>query len=322
MEGRQMARTATRRRTKEDATRRSAEEVTAESKLGFDAAVGLFTEYLRTYRGYSGLTVSSYGTDLRQFREFLQRRLGRVPAPDEVQRETVVHFAASLAGRAAWTVRRKIACLSSFYGYLMDMGHVRHNPAHRVPLPRVAQKVPTTLDEDEARALAQAAPTPWLKCAITLLLSTGLRRAELVSITLDDLNLENAQLVVHGKGAKQRVVPLTVASLQAIRDYQRVRPETDSDRLLVSQWGEALHPRAVNRKLQVALKRAGLSDKGVTPHQLRHTFATHLIRNGVDVRTVQELLGHSDLATTAKYLHSDTRTKRAAVDKLAGLVTT
>jgi len=88
----------------------------------------------------------------------------------------------------------------------------------------------------------------------------------------------------------------------------------------VSIWGEALHPRAVNRKLQVALKRAGLSEKGVTPHQLRHTFATHLIRNGVDVRTVQELLGHSDLSTTARYLHSDTRTKQAAVAKLSGLL--
>ena len=317
-----MPRTATSARAaREDARRTEAEEA-SHNGLDFDSAVGLFTEYLRTYRGYSGLTVSSYGTDLRQFREFLDRRLGRVPAPDEIQRETVVQFAASLAGKAAWTVRRKIACLSSFYGYLMDMGHVRHNPAHRVPLPKVAQKVPTTLDEDEARALAQAAPTPWLKCAISLLLSTGLRRSELVGITMPDLDLDNAQLVVRGKGAKQRVVPLTEAAIQATRDYVRVRPETTSDRLLVSQWGESLHPRAVNRKLQVALKRAGLAEKGVTPHQLRHTFATHLIRNGVDVRTVQELLGHSDLATTARYLHSDTRTKQAAVDKLAALVTT
>ena len=315
-----MARTATRTGTKEAGTRRRAKEAARHSSLDFDSAVGLFIEYLRTYRGYSNLTVTSYGTDLRQFREFLQRRLGRLPAPDEIERETVVQFAASLAGKAAWTVRRKIACLSSFYAYLMDMGHVHHNPAHRVPLPKVAQKVPVALDEDEARALAQAAPTPWLKCAITLLLSTGLRRAELVGITMPDLDLDNAQLVVHGKGAKERVVPLTEASIQSIRAYLAARPDTTSDRLLVSQWGEAMHPRAVNRKLQVALKRAGLAEKGVTPHQLRHTFATHLIRNGVDVRTVQELLGHSDLATTARYLHSDTRTKRAAVDKLAALI--
>jgi len=316
-----MARTATRTPTREAGAPRPAEAAAPQPSLDFDSAVDLFIEYLRTYRGYSTLTVSSYGTDLRQFREFLVRRLGRVPSPGEIERETIVQFAASLAGKAAWTVRRKIACLSSFYAYLMDMGHVHHNPAHRVPLPKVAQKVPVALDEDEARALVQAAPTPWLKCAITLLLSTGLRRAELVGITMPDLDLDNAQLIVHGKGAKERVVPLTEAAIQTIRDYLAARPETDSDRLFVSIWGESLHARAVNRKLKVALKRAGLAEKGVTPHQLRHTFATHLIRNGVDVRTVQELLGHSDLSTTARYLHSDTRTKRAAVDKLAFLVT-
>jgi len=206
-----MARTATRTATRRAGRRRPTDEAAAQSSLDFDSAVGLFIEYLRTYRGYSNLTVTSYGTDLRQFREFLEKRLGRVPAPDEIQRETVVQFAAGLAGKAAWTVRRKIACLSSFYAYLMDMGHVHHNPAHRVPLPKVAQKVPVALDEDEARALAQAAPTPWLRCAITLLLSTGLRRSELVGITMPDLDLDNAQLIVHGKGAKQRVVPLNEA---------------------------------------------------------------------------------------------------------------
>ena len=316
-----MPRTATKARAAREPARRVETEDASQNGLDFDSAVSLFIEYVRTYRGYSDLTVRAYQTDLRQFREFLVRRLGRVPSPGEIERETIVQFAASLAGKAAWTVRRKIACLSSFYAYLMDMGHVHNNPAHRVPLPKVAQKVPVALDEDEARALAQAAPTAWLKCAITLLLSTGLRRAELVGITMPDLDLDNAQLKVHGKGAKQRVVPLTEAAIQTIRGYLAARPDTNSDRLFVSIWGEALHPRAVNRKLQVALKRAGLSEKGVTPHQLRHTFATHLIRNGVDVRTVQELLGHSDLATTARYLHSDTRTKQAAVDKLAGLVT-
>ena len=162
------------------------------SSLDFDSAANLFLECLRTYR-------------------FLVKRRGGVPSPGEIERETIVQFAAGLAGKAAWTVRRKIACLSSFYAYLMDMGHVHHNPAHRVPLPKVAQKVPVALDEDEARALAQAAPTPWLRCAITLLLSTGLRRSELVGITMPDLDLDNAQLIVHGKGAKQRVVPLNEA---------------------------------------------------------------------------------------------------------------
>ena len=211
-----MPRNATKARAAREDRGRADPEQASQDGLDFDSAVNLFVEYVRTYRGYSDLTVRAYQTDLRQFREFLVRRLGRVPSPGEIERETIVQFAAGLAGKAAWTVRRKIACLSSFYAYLMDMGHVHHNPAHRVPLPKVAQKVPVALDEDEARALAQAAPTPWLRCAITLLLSTGLRRSELVGITMPDLDLparpgDNAQLIVHGKGAKQRVVPLNEA---------------------------------------------------------------------------------------------------------------
>ena len=110
--------------------------------------------------------------------------------------------------------------------------------------------------------------------------------------------------------------------MQALQEHLRRRRPTSSRALFITREGEALAlpGRAVNRTLARLLKRAGLADQGITPHELRHTFATHLIRNGVDVRAVQELLGHADLQTTAKYLHSDTRTKQAAVGKLAGLL--
>ena len=110
--------------------------------------------------------------------------------------------------------------------------------------------------------------------------------------------------------------------MQALQEHLRRRRPTSSRALFITREGGALASpgRAVNRTLARLLKRAGLADQGITPHKLRHTFATHLIRNGVDVRTVQELLGHSDLQTTAKYLHSDTQTKQAAVGRLAGLI--
>jgi site-specific recombinase XerD len=155
---------------------------------------------------------------------------------------------------------------------------------------------------------------------IVLLLSTGIRRSEAIGITLDDLDLDNRQLLVHGKGSKERVVPLNEAVVQAIGEYLACRPQTGSRHLFVSREGKPLACRAVNRTVGRAIRKAGLEGQGITPHKLRHTFATHLIRNGVDVRTVQELLGHSDLETTAKYLHSDTRTKHAAVAKIAGLL--
>jgi site-specific recombinase XerD len=155
---------------------------------------------------------------------------------------------------------------------------------------------------------------------IALLLFAGLRRTEATAITFADLDLDRGHLLVRGKGAKQRVVPLTPLVAQAIRDYLPCRPETDSNHLFVSRiGGRPFAGRVVNRMLTRVLREARLDQQRVTPHQLRHTFATHLIRNGVDVRTVQELLGHADLQTTARYLHSDVRTKQAAVGKLTAL---
>jgi site-specific recombinase XerD len=153
-----------------------------------------------------------------------------------------------------------------------------------------------------------------------LLLSTGMRRSEIAQISLEDLDLENRQLLVHGKGAKERVVPLADQAVAAIEQYLPHRVQTQSHRLFVSQFGEPISGRAISRMLARTLGKAGLAGKGITPHKLRHTFATHLIRSGADIRTVQELLGHADIGTTARYLHSDVRTKLAAVEKLEGML--
>jgi integrase/recombinase XerD len=154
-----------------------------------------------------------------------------------------------------------------------------------------------------------------------LLLSTGIRRGEAVSITLDDLDLENRQLLIRGKGDKQRMVPLTEQAVEAIHGYLPHRTKTKSRHLFVSAYGgHPIQGRVVNAMLAGTIRKAGMEGQGITPHKLRHTFATHLIRKGVDVRTVQELLGHADLQTTAKYLHSDTRTKQSAVGRLNGLL--
>jgi len=289
----------------------------------FDEAVERFLDYVRSYRGYSRLTVQAYACDLRQFREFAEARVGHMPAPDEISREMVIQFGVHLKGAAALTVRRKYGCLSSFFGFLQDMGLARANPARRLPLPRISQAVPVCLSEIMAQRLVEAADTPRLKALVILLLSTGIRRSEAVGITLDDLDLENRQLLIRGKGNKERVVPLTEEAVEAVRHYLQDRKPTQSRHLFVStNGGHSVHGRVLNKWLDRVLQKASLANQGITPHKLRHTFATHLIRNGVDIRTVQELLGHSDLETTAKYLHSDTRTKQAAVLKLSGLLGT
>jgi site-specific recombinase XerD len=280
-----------------------------------------FLDYLAYYRNYSPLTVRGYATDLRMFREFLESRLGRAPSPAEIKREQIIQFGVSLKGAAPLTLRRKYACLASLFGFLQDMGYLQGNPARRLPLPRVSETVPVFLSEEMAQQLIAAAGTPWTKCAVVLLLSTGIRRSEAVTITLDDLNLEERQLLIRGKGDKERVVPLTDQAVEAIHFYLPHRTKTQSRHLFVSAWkGQPIHGRCINRMLKIVIQKASPAGQGITPHKLRHTFATHLIRNGVDIRTVQELMGHSELETTAKYLHSDTRTKQAAVGRLNGLL--
>jgi site-specific recombinase XerD len=293
----------------------------AERELDYDEAVAGFLDYLKEYRSFSPWTVRAYATDLRMLREFLERRLGHVPKPTEITREQIIQFGVSLRGAAPLTLRRKYACLASLFGYLQDMGHAQGNPARRLPLPKVSQPVPVCLTEEMAQKLIAAADSPWTKAAVVLLLSTGIRRSEAVGITLGDLDLEKRQLLIRGKGDKERVVPLTYQAVEAIRAYLPHRTKTQCRHLFVSAWkGHPLHGRCINRMLKIVIQRAGMEGQGITPHKLRHTFATHLIRTGTDVRTVQELLGHADIQTTARYLHSDTRTKQVAVGRLDGLL--
>jgi len=267
------------------------------------------------------LTVRAYGTDLRMLREFLESRLGRVPAPAEIKREQIIQFGVRRKAAAPLTLRRKYACIASLFGFLQDMGYLQGNPARRLPLPRVSEYVPVFLSEEMAQQLIAAADSPWTKAMVVLLLSTGIRRSEAVAITLDDLDLEKRQVLIRGKGDKERVVPLTDQAVEAIQAYLPHRTRTQSRHLFVSAWkGHPIHGRCINRMLKIVIQKAGLEGQGITPHKLRHTFATHLIRQGVDIRTVQELLGHSDIQTTARYLHSDTRTKQSAVGKLNGLL--
>jgi integrase/recombinase XerC len=291
-----------------------------ESPLTFDEAVPKFVDYIASYRSYSPSTVGAYRRDLQLLREFLSGGNGHLPRPDEITRQQVIQFGVSLSGMAPLSVRRKLACLSSFFGFLQDMGYLQGNPARRLPLPKTELLVPVTLSQQEAQQLVAAADRPWTRCLVILLLTTGMRRSEAVAITLEAIDLDNGQLLVHGKGSKERTVPLTQEATEAIRHYLQRRKKTDCQRLFVSQMGEAIQGRIVNRILNRVVAQAGLKGRGITPHTLRHTFATHLIRNGTDIRTVQELLGHSDIQTTARYLHSDTRTKRTAVGKLRGLL--
>jgi len=290
------------------------------NELPLEQAVPMFLEYMRSYRSCAPLSVQAYRATLRTFQQFLSSRPGPLPAAAAITRQLVIQYAVSLSHWSPITVRSKLACLSSFFGFLQDMGYVSGNPAKRLPLPKLEQHVPVTLSEEQAQQLLAAAELPWHRCLVVLLLATGIRRSEAVQINLEDMNLTDRQLLVHGKGAKQRIVPLTRQAVAAIQQYLPHRPATQSRRLFVNSRGLPIRGHVINAALDEILEKAGLAGQGITPHKLRHTFATQLIHKGVDVRTVQELLGHADLGTTARYLHSDVRTKLAAVGRLTGLL--
>jgi len=279
-----------------------------------------FLDYQLNYRGHSPLTVSVYRTELDQFCRWLTARLGRLPQAEEINREVVMGWAVSLGGYAPATLRRKLAALSSFFAFLVDLGEISTSPVRSIPLPRAAQRIPEALTEAEIGRLLAAAQTPFERAVALLMLTAGLRRAEVGAIRREDLDLEGRLLLVRGKGSKERFVPLLPQALAALSTYLVCRPAVGVLHLFVTPQGRRLPHDFLNRSMNRLLPRAGLAGRRITPHVLRHSFATHLVRSGVDVRTVQELLGHADLSTTARYLHSDTRTKQTAVDLISTLI--
>lgn len=294
---------------------------TAGAQISYDQAVDEFIRYASAYRRFSSESVRSYRRELKAFRTFLERSRDAVPPPAGITREMLIQFGISSHCLAPRTIRRRYAVVSSLFNFLQDMGYVGSNPARRLPLPKLNQTVPVCLSEQASRSLVAAADRPWTMALVVLLLTTGIRRSEAATITLDDLDLDRRLLLVRGKGDKERVLPLADETVEAIKLYMARRVSTTSRHLFVSaRGGHPIHNRAIARMVRSVIRKAGLQGRGISAHKLRHTFATQLILRGVDVRTVQELLGHSDLQTTAKYLHSDMRAKMVAVGKLAGIL--
>ena len=226
----------------------------------YDEAACEFLDFLLRFRGCSELTIRAYKPVLRRFRAFLEGHLGRVPSPREITREMVIRYGISRHGVMPRTLSREYGCLSSCFSFLRDMGYVEVNPARRLPLPKVARTVPVCLSEEMAQKLIAAADRPWTKALVVLMLTTGIRRAEAAGITLGDLDLERRQLLVRGKGSKERVVPLAEQAVEAIREYLVHRVETESRHLFVcgrvGHRGRPIHPRVVNDVFRRLVRKA------------------------------------------------------------------
>jgi integrase/recombinase XerD len=275
-----------------------------------------FLGYLEVERGLSRNTLEAYRSDLQQFGEFLSRR-GLAPlelTPGELA-EFISELAEGREGRppcAPATLQRKVACLRSFYRYLRREQLIDHDPARELRAPRLPTRLPHVLSRDEVmRLLSQPrgnSPTAIRdRALLETMYACGLRASEAITLELADLDLELGVLRARGKGSKERLVPIGSQAIDGLRGYlEAARPRlvglADETHVFVNRRGGALSRQGLYKIVQRHARSAGLEGR-MSPHTLRHTFATHLLAGGCDLRSLQEMLGHADIATTQIYTH-------------------
>jgi integrase/recombinase XerC/integrase/recombinase XerD len=264
-------------------------------------------------RGAAERTRRAYGVDLGQFAEWSE---GQDLEAEQVGYRDVRRYAARLSesGAAPSTVGRKLASIRGLYDFLVRTERLAQNPADLVASPKRASKLPRALSREEVAALLERIParTPLElrdRALLELAYSCGLRCEEIVNLDSGSLDFESEQLRVAGKGGRERVVPVGEHAQRAVERYlalsrPRLLARREEPALFVSVRGRRLSPSDVTRRLDRWVKEAALAG-GISPHSLRHSFATHLLEGGADLRTIQELLGHSSISTTQIYTRVD-----------------
>jgi integrase/recombinase XerC len=287
--------------------------------VGVNSEIGDFLDYLTYERNVSGNTIGAYRDDLESFVDFLcddYMVIGRDQLDlKRVDHLTVRAYLAHLGRRkmARSSIARHLSAMRSFFKYLMREGLAEVNPARGVATPKREKYLPAVIQTSDVASLLEQADvsTPlgirdraWLE----LLYASGLRIGELVGIDLDDIELRGRLVKVRGKGSKERIVPFGTKAEQAIRDYLAVRSDlmaatqSEDQPLFVNYRGERITTRSIRRIFDGYVRDAALRT-GISPHTMRHSFATHLLNAGADLRGIQELLGHASLSTTQKYTH-------------------
>jgi len=284
-----------------------------------------FIESLRR-KAASRHTISSYEIDLRDFVVFLKLRRATVESVDHLFLRDFLNYLYEHQNLKKSSVSRKLACLKTFFKFLVREGRLKANPAELISSPRLPRNLPSHLGEEEAAAMVEMPQGGSFKAlrdraVLELLYASGLRVSELVGLNEDEIDLSQQTVRVLGKGSKERIVPFGSFAAEALQEYLGKKRELrmgagKSTQLsaFVSLRGNRMNVRDVQRL--VARVRLGLkTTRRVTPHTLRHTFATHLLERGADLRSIQELLGHESLVTTQKYTHVSLQHLRKEYDK-------
>jgi len=285
-----------------------------------------FLEFLKFNRNVSSHTVRAYGIDLRQFVDFSKERFGRPVTTDDFDHRLVRGFLASLYdnGHSRASSARKLATVRSFARYLRNEGRLEHELGGLVSTPKLARRMPIHLDQDEISELLESPDSETAlgrrdRAILELFYASGLRLSELVGLNVDDVNLRDQLVRVLGKGGKERVIPFNQSTADAISAYlddhrvlvnsnnqtsgqRRPQSTVGSVPLFVNYRGGRLSGRSVDRLVRKYVVQSS-ARLGVSPHALRHSFATHLLERGADLRAIQELLGHARVSTTQRYTH-------------------
>jgi site-specific recombinase XerD len=284
-----------------------------------DPVIRAFVDELHFARGRSPRTCEAYARDLEFFAKFLEGPLL------ETTRAGIKNFVLELAGRRRYqpaAIRRKLVALRRFFRYLVVERLRPDDPTTGIEPPKLPKRLPAVLNEDEVARLLRTAPPAGRtdfqrlrdRAVLEVLYASGIRRAEVAGLNLHDVDLDRRVMRVTGKGNKQRTVLINDAAAEAMRLYLGHRPRTGDEAFFVGRRGNRLGVRAVWAIVKTVEKLSGLT-VAVSPHVMRHSFATHLLENGADLMTIKELLGHESLATTQIYTNVSIEHMRATYDR-------
>ena len=278
-----------------------------------------FKEYLEDVRGLSPHTITAYVKDVRQFASWVKSTEGGEKSPGEIDHHLLRSFLGTLRSRgySSGTVARKLASLRSFFRYLQHSGVLAENPASLLQSPKTSQKLPVFFSREEMLAALRAPGGESFqdvrdRAILEFFYSTGLRLSELAGLDLGDVDIKDRTVRVKGKGRKERITPVGMPALEALQEYLKTRSEfirkkegAETGALWLNRSCSRLSGRSIQRMVRRYLRLVSERAK-VSPHVIRHTFATHLLDAGADLRAVQELLGHESLSTTQVYTHLTT----------------
>jgi len=276
-----------------------------------------FLFFLKSEQYVSLHTLKAYTLDLNEFLDFVSKK------PKDIDNLDIRSFLASLHHRKLKksSISRKLATIRSFFKYLHREGYVKKNPAKLVSSPKVPRELPRFLSVDEVFSLMETPAGDTFKptrdkAILELLYSSGLRVSELTSLDMSDLDFKESLIRVKGKGRKERIIPVGSKAMEALQNYlpERMSQKKTTAALFINNRGSRLTQRSVRRVLSHYCRMIKIKGN-LSPHGLRHTFATHLLHEGADLRAIQELLGHSSLSTTQKYTHVDIKHLSEVYDK-------